>query len=127
MERDFGNTLSTHAMVVRHEQAAHATVSRAPRTASIVGPVDSSRRDSHIHLLLVAGVEHNRVQGKTSVARHPTRTMGMIKQAAHQRPCFSSVPGLEKRGGLYSAIEHVGLVRRAKRDLPDVLQGNAGI
>ena len=51
----------------------------------------------------------------------------MIKQTAHQRPCFPCVVAFEKRSGFYAAVENVRFIRAAKRDLPDVFQRKTGI
>src|SRR5258708_28752221 len=53
--------------------------------------------------------------------------MRMIEQPTRKRPGFAGIAGFEKRGRLYAAIEQVRLFGPTDSDLPDVLQGNAGV
>src|SRR2546425_3037602 len=53
--------------------------------------------------------------------------MRMIEQATHQRPGFAGVAGFEERRRFDSAIEDSGFLGPAEGDLPDILQGDAGI
>src|SRR4029077_17155785 len=67
------------------------------------------------------------MQSKSAVSRHPAGTMRMIEQPTRKRPGFAGIAGFEKRGRLYAAIEPVRLFGPTDGDLPNVLQGNAGI
>src|SRR5579863_1756468 len=51
----------------------------------------------------------------------------MIEETTHQRPGLPGVAGLEQRSWFYATIENIGLFGPAQCDLPDVLQGKAGV
>jgi hypothetical protein len=69
---------------VGHEHNADALVLGGPGASAILGSIDASRRDSHIHALAVRRIQHDGVQSESAISRHPAGTMRMIEQASHE-------------------------------------------
>jgi hypothetical protein len=44
-----------------------------------MGTVNAAGGDCYVHTLFVVGVEEDGMQSKSSIAGHPSGTMGMIK------------------------------------------------
>src|SRR5205085_11374202 len=107
---------------VRHEHNADALVLGRPGASAILGSIDASGRDGHIHALAVRRIEHDGVQSESAISGHPAGTMRMIEQPSHERPGFTRVAGFEMRRRLYAAVAHVLFVRMYKCDLPDRFQ-----
>src|SRR5215467_10854721 len=120
MQGDLVHALSELRILVGHEWCGDAAVLSRPGGARVVGAVDATGGDRDVHALLVDGVEEDRMQSKSAVARHPARAVGMIEQSANQIPGFAAVASFEQGCGLDSAVEMAGFVRRAEGDLPDV-------
>ena len=65
-------------------------------------------------------VDEHGVQAEAAAARRPLRAVRVIPEARVERPGPAGVVRREERRGLHAAVERVGLVVAAGRDLPDV-------
>src|SRR5947207_3909239 len=127
MHGDLVYTLSKFGILVGHEHSADSAVLCIPSASTIISAINAARRDCHVYALVIGGVEHDRVQGQTSVARHPPGPVWMVEQSAHQCPGLARVPALEQRCWFYAAIEYVWLLGVTERNLPDIFQRNTCI
>jgi hypothetical protein len=69
---------------IRHEHDADALVLSGPCASAILGSVDPSRRDGHIHALGVRRIKHDGVQSESAISGHPAGAMRMIEQPSHE-------------------------------------------
>src|SRR5215472_11550355 len=127
MQRDLVHTLAELGIFVRRERYADAAVLCGPGRAAVVGSINAAGGNSDIHAPSFHRVRHNCVQRQPSVAGRPSWTMGVVEQPAHQMPRFAIIVAFEECGGLGAAIKYVGLVWRARGNLPDVFQRYARI
>src|SRR5580704_17980481 len=127
MQRDLVHALSELGVLLGHEGNGNATVLRRPVHSAVLGPIDAAGGDGDIHTLFVHRVQHNTVQSQATVARHPARPMRMVEQASYERPAFAGITAFEKPCRLYPAVQNIRVFGAAECDLPDVLQGNAGV
>src|SRR5579864_5362940 len=127
VQSDLMHALPELRILIRHKHGADTAVLRSPGSSSVIGLVDAARGDCHVHALRIGWVEHDAVQRETSVARYPPWTVRMVEQAAHQRPCFPRIAAFKQRGRLNSTMHNVRFLGPSRRNLPDILRGDAGI
>jgi hypothetical protein len=125
MEGNLMHTLSELWIFLWQEDHAYSIIARLPRGSTILGAVNTPGRHSHVHSIFVAWIRQNCVQNQPTIAGHPTWPMGMIVQAADQRPRFALVPRLEQGRGFHPTIEFLRLIVSAQANLPNVPQGSA--
>ena len=120
---DLVDALAELGMLVRQELGAYAAVPGVPRDAAVVRPVDAAGRGRDREAPRPRRVHEDRVQAQAAAARRPLRAVRVVPEARVERPRLAGVVRGEERRGLDAAIERVGLVVAARRDLPDVREG----
>ena len=83
MQCDLVYALPEFGILIGHEHSADAAVLRCPCAPRIVGAVDATGGNCHVHALVVSRVEHNAMQRQASITWHPAGTMRMIEQTTH--------------------------------------------
>jgi len=89
VESNFVDALAEFGILVGHEHSANAAILGGPTRAAVVGAVNAASGDCDVHALLVGRIENDGMQGQSAVTGHPARAMGMIKEPADERPCFT--------------------------------------
>jgi hypothetical protein len=84
MQSDLVHALPKLGIFIRHEHDADALVLSGPGASAILGSVDPSRRDGHIHALGVHRIEHDGVQSQSAISGHPPGTVWMVEQSSHE-------------------------------------------
>ena len=97
----------------------------SPRGARVVGAEHAGGRDGDEDPLLVARVEHDRVEAHPSCARLPRRPRPVLAQPRNLVPRRPGVVGAEERGVFDTGVDDIGIGQRRfemphPRELPRV-------
>ena len=111
---------------VRQERHDDSGVARLPRLAAVLAAVYAGRRDGDEDAVRVVRVHEHGVQAHPASARLPLRAVRVVPQPTDQLERAPAVVAAEQRRRLDTGVEHVGLVGRAGRQLPDPCQRGVG-
>src|SRR5882724_11549106 len=89
MHHDLMHALTEIGILAGHEHYADSVILRCPPSAAIVGTINTTGRNRHVHTPTFRGIQHYRMQCEPAVARHPARPVRMIEQATHEGPTLS--------------------------------------
>ena len=111
---------------VGQERNGDAGVARLPRLAAVVAAIDAGRRDGDEDAGRVVRMDEHGVQAQPASARLPLRAMRVVPQTTDELERAPAVVAAEQRRRLDTGVEHVGLVGRARCQLPDPRQRRLG-
>ena len=125
MRGDLVHALPELGPRVGEEVGLDALVGRVPAATAVGGLVDPAGRHGHRDLLSVVGMGHDRVDGLPPEPGSPVRPVRVVPQRPDELEGLAAVRRPEQRRRLGAGVDHPGIVRPARLDLPDPLDAAA--